>query len=86
MEKAGIDRESGGSPGGAAPRGAEGVTGDLHAGECMSEIERDALPACVADHGEDGLVPIPEINAEDITHTKKRRVVRRDSQDVRAGL
>ena len=51
------------------------MSGDLHAGEGMSGIEGGALPGCVADPDEDGLAPISEIHAEDITHTKKRRVV-----------
>ena len=32
-EKEGGDRESGGGLGGTAPRGAEGLTGDIHGGE-----------------------------------------------------
>lgn len=75
MEKEGNDRESGGDPGGAAPWGVEGPTGDLHAGEDMSEVKGDELPACVACHDEDGLVPISELHAEGITHTMKGRVV-----------
>lgn len=74
VEKEGNDRESGGGSGEAAPRGAKGVTSDVHAGESMSEIEGDALTACVSYHDDESLVPISEVHAEGITRTKKRRV------------
>ena len=51
------------------------MTGDLHAGDGISEIEGGVLPVCVADHDKDGLVPISEIQAEDITHAKKTRLL-----------
>ena len=65
------DQTSGGGPGRAALREAKGATGDSHVGDIMSEVQGDAVPACVADHHKDGLATMSEIH-EGITLIERR--------------